>query len=192
MQTVLQRRADATLKRELQAAKESYQYRLRELQDRSREQALRKIAKELVRQRVEAQQLTLFEELQQEAEMGVQELEEQVAVLRQDVERTRQLLTRERDNRINVVLPKRFQIAGSPGLAVDHDLSGSGCQGGFAAMSQADTCPCLVVKVAASRDAAFARGLGGTVSRPAACCTVSPAGQAAERIQPFRFLVLPI
>ena len=39
MQTVLERRADATLKRELQAAKESYQYRLRELQDRSREQA---------------------------------------------------------------------------------------------------------------------------------------------------------
>jgi hypothetical protein len=42
--------------------------------------------------------------------MGVQELEEQVAVLRQDVDRTRQLLTRERDNRINIVLPKRFQI----------------------------------------------------------------------------------
>jgi hypothetical protein len=59
MQTVLQRRADATLKRELQAAKESYQYRIRELQDRSREQALQKIAKELVRQRVEAQQLAL-------------------------------------------------------------------------------------------------------------------------------------
>ena len=110
MQTVLQRRADVTLKRELQAAKESYQHRLRELQDRSREQALRKIAKELVRQRVEAQQLALFEEIQQEAEMGVEELEQQVAVLRQDVEHTRQLLTRERDNRINVVLPKRFQL----------------------------------------------------------------------------------
>ncbi len=75
MQTVLQGRADATRKRELQAAKESYQYRLRELQDRSREQSLQKIAKELVRQRVEAQQLSLFEEFQQEAEMGVQELE---------------------------------------------------------------------------------------------------------------------
>jgi uncharacterized small protein (DUF1192 family) len=110
MQTELERRAAATLKRELAAAKESYQYRLRELQDRNREQALRKIAKELVRQRVEAQQLSLFEEFQQEAEMGVQELEEQVAVLRQDVDRTRQLLTRERDNRINIVLPKRFQI----------------------------------------------------------------------------------
>jgi DNA repair exonuclease SbcCD ATPase subunit len=110
LQTVLQRRADATLKRELQAAKESYQHRLRELQDRSREQALRRIAKELVRQRVEAQQMALFDELQQEAEMEVQELEQQVAVLKQDVEHTRQLLTRERDNRINSILPKRFQL----------------------------------------------------------------------------------
>ena len=114
-------------------------YRLRELQDRSREQALRKIAKELVRQRVEAQQLALFEEFQEEAEMGLQELEEQVAVLRQDVERTRQLLTRERDNRINIVLPKRFQIREVRVLPLSHDLPGPGCQGGLAAMSQADT-----------------------------------------------------
>ena len=110
MRTTLQGRADATRKRELQAAKESYQYRLRELQDRNREQSLQKIAKELMRQRVEAQQLSLFEEFQQEAEMGVQELEEQVAVLRQDVDRTRQLLTRERDNRVNDILPKRFSL----------------------------------------------------------------------------------
>ena len=69
----------------------------------------------------------------------VQELEEQVAVLRQDVERTRHLLTRERDNRINVTLPKRFQIREVRVLPLSHDLSGSGCQGGFAAMSQVDT-----------------------------------------------------
>ena len=30
--------------------------------------------------------------------------------LRQDVERTRELLTREQDNRLKVVLPKRFQL----------------------------------------------------------------------------------
>jgi superfamily II DNA or RNA helicase len=110
VKSVFERRAETTLERELQAAKESYQFRLRELQDRSREQALRRIAKELVRQRVETQQLALFEEIQEEAEMGVRELEEQIAVLRQDVERTRELLTRERDNRIKVVLPKRFQL----------------------------------------------------------------------------------
>jgi hypothetical protein len=110
VKNVLDGRAAATLKRELAAAKESYHFRLRELQDRSREQALQRIAKELVKQRSEAQQLALFEEIQEEAEMGLQELEQQVAVLRQDVERTRQLLTRERDNRVNIVLPKRFQI----------------------------------------------------------------------------------
>ena len=33
-----------------------------------------------------------------------------MAVLRQDVERTRELLNRERDHRLKVVLPKRFQL----------------------------------------------------------------------------------
>ena len=31
-------------------------------------------------------------------------------LLRQDVERTRELLTREKDHRLNVVLPRRFQL----------------------------------------------------------------------------------
>ena len=42
--------------------------------------------------------------------MRLQEIEEQMAVLRQDVERTRDLLTRERDQRLKVVLPKRFKL----------------------------------------------------------------------------------
>ncbi len=110
IKAVLERRAATALKRELQAAKYSYQFRLRELQDRSREQSLQKIAKELVKQRSEAQQMALFDDIQEESELTLRDLEEQVAVLRQDVERTRQLLTRERDNRINVTLPKRFQL----------------------------------------------------------------------------------
>ena len=40
-------------------------------------------------------QPTLFEEIQEEAKFRVQELEEQMTVLRQDVERTRDLLKRE-------------------------------------------------------------------------------------------------
>ncbi len=64
-------------------------------------------------------QPTLFEEIQEGAKYRVQELEEQMTVLRQDVERTRQLLTKERDNRINVVLPKRFTLLeGSQGVRV--------------------------------------------------------------------------
>ena len=52
----------------------------------------------------------LFEEFQAETEFRVQEIEEQMAVLRQDVDRTRQLLTKERDHRLNVVLPNRFEV----------------------------------------------------------------------------------
>ena len=43
LKTDLQARADATKKRETEAAKESYRYRLKELQDRSREQELEKL-----------------------------------------------------------------------------------------------------------------------------------------------------
>jgi len=107
---VLTRRAKAALRRELDAAKESYRYRLKELQDRSREQELGKLAKELLREQAEAQQPMLFEEFEEEAKFRVQEIEEQMAVLRQDVERTREMLTKERDHRLNVVLPKRFQV----------------------------------------------------------------------------------
>src|SRR5262249_29182843 len=70
---VLEGRAKTALTRELAAAKESYQYRLRELKDRSREQELGKLAKVLVRQQAEAIQPTLFEEIQEEAKVRVQE-----------------------------------------------------------------------------------------------------------------------
>jgi hypothetical protein len=110
MRNVFDGRASAGLKREMDSAKESYRYRLKELQDRSREQELSKVAKELLRQQAEAMQPTLFEEFQEEAKSRVQELEEQVTVLRQDVERTRELLEKERKHRTEIVLPKRFQI----------------------------------------------------------------------------------
>ncbi len=110
LHTLLQGRADATLQRESAAAKESYHYRLRELEDRSREQELNKLAKALLREQAEAMQPTLFGEIQEEAKYRAQEIEEQMSVLRRDVERTRHLLRRERDKRLNVVLPKRFQL----------------------------------------------------------------------------------
>lgn len=109
-QGTLEKRAAGALTRETDAAKESYRYRLKELQDRSREQELSKLAKELLREKAEVEQPMLFEEMQVATEFRVQELEEQMTVLRQDVERTRELLTKERDHRLNAVLPKRFQI----------------------------------------------------------------------------------
>jgi hypothetical protein len=116
---VLESRAKSTLKRELDAAKESYQYRLKELQDRSREQELNKLAKELVKEQSEAQKTILFEEVQEESKARQQEIEEAMKVLRQDVERTRDLITHERDQRLNLILPRRFSILqGSQGVRV--------------------------------------------------------------------------
>jgi hypothetical protein len=106
----LQAKADATRKRETDAARESYRYRLKELQERSREQELEKLAKQLLREQADLAQPKLFEEIEEESEIKVQEIEEQMAVLRQDVDRTRELLTREQDHRLKVVLPKRFQL----------------------------------------------------------------------------------
>jgi hypothetical protein len=76
----------------------------------SREQELNKLAKALLREQAEAMQPMLFEEIQEEAKYRTQEIEEQMDVLRRDVQRTRDLLRRERDKRLNVVLPKRFQL----------------------------------------------------------------------------------
>ena len=116
---LLERRAKTALQRELDAAKESYRYRLKELQDRSREQELGKLAKELVREQAEAMQPMLFDEFEQETKLRVQDIEDQMGVLRQDVERTRELLTKERDHRLKVVLPKRFTLLkGSQGVRV--------------------------------------------------------------------------
>ena len=63
-----------------------------------------------MREQADLAQPMLFEEFEVEAKVRVQEIEEQMAVLRQDVERTRELLTRERDHRLKVVLPRRFQL----------------------------------------------------------------------------------
>ena len=106
----LKTKAETNFKRELEAARDSYRYRLKELQDRSREQELSKLAKALLAEQAEAAQPALFEEITEAAEIRVSDLEDQMAVLRQDVDRTRDMLTRERDHRLNVVLPKRFHI----------------------------------------------------------------------------------
>lgn len=119
IRTVLEGRAKAALDRELDAAKESYRYRLKELQDRSREQELDKLARVLVREQAEADQPVLFEDIREEAKLRVQDIEDQMTVLRQDVERTRELLTKERDHRLKTVLPKRFTLLdGSQGVRV--------------------------------------------------------------------------
>jgi len=112
LRDVLQRRADAACERESQAATESYRYRLRELQERSRAKELDKLALQLVRQKAEAEQPTLFEEFQEDAQLRVRELEEQREVLQRDMKRTEELVAKERDHRLKVLLPRRFQLLG--------------------------------------------------------------------------------
>ena len=116
---LLERRAKAAFQRELAAAKESYRYRLKELQDRSREDELERISRELARLQSETQQRLLFGEMRDEVEEEIKAKEEQKDLLRHNIEQTRQLLTKERDHRLNVVLPKRFALLeGSQGVRV--------------------------------------------------------------------------
>lgn len=63
-----------------------------------------------MRGELKAMQRLLFEEIRHEMKTRVQEVELQVEFLRQDVQRTRELLTKERDKRLNVMLPRRFDL----------------------------------------------------------------------------------
>ncbi len=48
--------------------------------------------------------------MEEETKIKVWDIEEEMAVLRQDVDRTRELLAREQDHRLTAVLPRRFQL----------------------------------------------------------------------------------
>ncbi len=112
LHALLQQQADAVRDREVEATRESYKYRLRELQDRSREQELNRLAKELVRQQAEVDQPGLFEDINEATKERVQDIADQMILLRQDVDRTRELLTIERDRRLKTVLPRRYKLRG--------------------------------------------------------------------------------
>ncbi len=105
-----EKRAEQSLKVELDDVKSSYQSRLAELRDRSRDRELEKLAKQLVEEQREALQRALFAEIQEDVRERASNIEEQISVLRQDVERTRLTLETERDRRIQEVLPNRFAI----------------------------------------------------------------------------------
>jgi superfamily II DNA or RNA helicase len=107
---VLQARATVTLDREKKAAKESYDYRIKELQERTREREINQLAKELVKQRAESEQPFLLEDLREEAKGSEQALLDQIELLKRDVEETRRSLTNERDYRLKLLLPRRFEL----------------------------------------------------------------------------------
>ena len=108
--TKFDQRAQHVLKRELDDTKASYKHRLDELKDRSRDKEIEKLAKQLIEEQRESLQRSLFEEIEEYKKARLASIEEQMAVLKQDVERTRQTLEVERDRRIKEVLPNRFAI----------------------------------------------------------------------------------
>ena len=133
-----------------EAAKESYRYRLKELQDRSREQELEQAGQgNSSGSRPRPTQPTLFEEFREEPKVRVQEIEEQMTVLRQDVERTRDLLTRERDQPAEGRPAQAVQDAGGPGAAPGPDVPRPGHRGGSADHEPGRYGPRLVVPPAA-------------------------------------------
>jgi hypothetical protein len=108
--SVLQARATVTLDREKKAAKESYDYRIKELEERTREREIQQLAKELVKQQAESEQPYLLEDLREEAEGSEQAILEQIELLKRDVDETRRSLTNERDYRLKSLLPRRFEL----------------------------------------------------------------------------------
>jgi len=109
-QDTLRRRAADALQRQQATIRQIYEHRLKELQDRTRQKEFERLARELAQVRSGTQQLLLFEDLAMAAQQRQQELEEQIELLRRDAEQTRRMLLEERDHRLNVLLPKRFQI----------------------------------------------------------------------------------
>ena len=102
--------AKTALANERKTVDQGYRHRLKELSERSREKELRKVVEALLDEQVEAMQATLFPELKEDAEKRRADLEHQVNILKRDVEMTRERIERERKNRKEVVLPRRFTI----------------------------------------------------------------------------------
>src|SRR5208282_6669178 len=71
----LQARADATKKRETEAAKVSYRYRLKELQDRSSDRERLRLAKEILKVETEMERYVLLPEVQEELQVSQKQLD---------------------------------------------------------------------------------------------------------------------
>jgi superfamily II DNA or RNA helicase len=104
-------RATDALKRDKTSTRDSYNARIKELEDRSRTREIDKLARQLIRQQVEREAgRFLFEELEDELVFKASQLEEEIELLKRDVEQTRRQLVDERDFRVDTLLPRRFQL----------------------------------------------------------------------------------
>lgn len=106
---VFEGRAKIALKRESDDTAASYKHRLAELKNRSRDKELEKLALRLQEEEQESL-MNLFEEIREDAKAKATNIEDQMQILRQDVERTRITLEAEQKRRLKEVLPNRFSI----------------------------------------------------------------------------------
>jgi hypothetical protein len=110
LQAHFSKTAKEALEMDREVVDTGYKYRLKELSERSREKDLTRLAEALLDEQAEAMQATLFPELQEDAQKRVQDMETQIAVLKRDVEQTREQLETEQTYRKQVILPKRYSI----------------------------------------------------------------------------------
>lgn len=110
VRTRLEKAAACARDREKSAINEIYTSRLKELADSSRERELRNLAESLSKAQAEAVQLWLLPEEQRRVERELRDLEEQIAILRRDIARTREQLEREQKIRLNELLPARYTL----------------------------------------------------------------------------------
>ncbi len=106
----LQARADAARQVERDAEAEGYRYRIKTLQEKSVSKELESLSTSLAEEQAEASQLLIFREESEARQTRIRDIEQQMEILRRDMDETRTRLERERDYRLKELLPRRFKL----------------------------------------------------------------------------------
>ena len=103
-------KAKEALTENKKAAKSAYQYRIKALEKRSEEKEYEKIARELNRAEAAEAQATMFADQQQETAQSLEELMNMMELIKVNINVTKEKLENELDNRLNNILPARYNI----------------------------------------------------------------------------------
>ena len=102
--------AAKALQRDKETIKADYDQRLKELSDSTTEAELRRLRKALADVEVERIQYYLLEEFEIDVEQKAQVIEQDIALLKRDVEQTRDMIRDEKKHILDEVLPRRYKI----------------------------------------------------------------------------------
>ncbi|MFB3789295.1 MAG: DISARM system SNF2-like helicase DrmD [bacterium] len=103
-------RAKAALAKTKKAEAEKYEYRLKELEKSTNPKELEKRLRELHKMEIDLSVGYLFSDWEAEQAGKKQSLEQEIDLLKKDMERTKAELEREKEYRLNELLPKRFTL----------------------------------------------------------------------------------